>query len=124
VDRSHGDVMDLNPVTQQLLGYARDELVSHKLWRSGHAKLAQSSGGNRTDSRSGCTSIRGSDLADEDGRDLRANDRERVLEAIACDSFNIRDAANERSSSAELQETQAGSLGLLAGASRMISTTC
>jgi len=119
VDAATGDVMDLNPFTQQLLGYARDELVTHKLWEIGPMR-------NLPNVRTAIEQIRDQGalrfedltLQTKDGRDLRAEVIANVYlegDRLAI-QFNIRDVGERKKFERELQETQKlESLGLLAG---------
>ncbi len=119
VDASTGDVMDLNPFTQQLLGYSRDELVTHKLWEIGPMR-------NLPNVRAAIEQIRDQGalrfedltLQTKDGRDLRTEVIANVYsegDRLAI-QFNIRDVGERKKFERELQETQKlESLGLLAG---------
>jgi PAS domain S-box-containing protein len=119
VDANGGEILDLNPFTEQLLGYTRDELAGRKLWEiepliNGHRIQAA------IDHILDHAYLRIDDLPlrAKDGRTLQTEMIANVYsegERRAI-QFNIRDVSERRKFERELQETQKlESLGLLAG---------
>jgi two-component system CheB/CheR fusion protein len=119
VDAETGELFDLNPFTERLLGYRREELVGSKLWDLEplrdvpriHSAVAQ---------------IRDRGVLRFDDLTLRTKDgREVQVEMVAsmykegkrnAIQFNLRDVGERKKFERELQETQRlESLGLLAG---------
>ena len=119
VDAATGEILDVNPFMEQLLGYSRNEIARRRLWETGPMR-------NLPRVRSAFEQIRDrgvfrfNDLTvrTKDGRDLH-------LEVIAnlysegdrqAVQFNMRDVSERKKFERELQETQKlESLGLLAG---------
>ncbi len=119
VDADTGEIMDLNPFTERLLGYSQDELVGRKFWEIDPMRSAPSAHAAFEQIRDrGVLRFDDLTLRTKDGRDL-------LTEVIAnlysegdhrAIQFNIRDISERRKFERELQETQKlESLGLLAG---------
>jgi two-component system CheB/CheR fusion protein len=119
VDAATGEIMDLNPFAERLLGYPRPALIGRKLWETEpmrtvprvHASFQQirDQGVMRFDDLT---------LRTQDGRNLQTE----VIASVYSEGdrraiqFNIRDVSERKKFERELQETQKlESLGLLAG---------
>ena len=119
VDAVSGDIMDLNPFSEQLFGYKRDELAGRKLWEIEPMRNARGM-------RAAIERIRDQGFLRLDDLPLRTKDgRDLQTEMIAniysegdrrAIQFNIRDVSERKKFERELQQTQKlESLGLLAG---------
>ena len=119
IDAATGKIADLNPYTEQLLGYSRQELAGQKLWET---EALRENAGIRTalDQIRDQGAVRFSDLSfkTKDGRGLQtelignvySEGNRRAIQ------LNIRDLTERRKFERELQDTQKlESLGLLAG---------
>jgi PAS domain S-box-containing protein len=119
VDAETGDILDLNPFMEQLLGYTRNELASRKLWEIDTMQ-------NKPKVRAAVDRIRDQGHLRMDDLPLRTRDgRDLQTEVIAnvyseggrrAIQFNLRDVSERKKFERELQESQKlESLGLLAG---------
>ncbi len=119
VDAQTGEIMDVNPFAERLLGYARSDLVGRKLWEIEPMR-------NLPKMRAALEQIRDLGVLRFDDLILRASDRRDInAEVIAtmysesdrqAIQFNMRDMSERKKFERELQETQKlESLGLLAG---------
>jgi two-component system CheB/CheR fusion protein len=119
VDAGTGEILDLNPFTERLLGYSRSELVGRLLWAIEPMSLLPTL-------RTAFEQIRDQGMLRFDDLLLRTKDgRDLQTEVIAnvyvegnrpAIQFNIRDVSERKKFARELQETQKlESLGLLAG---------
>jgi PAS domain S-box-containing protein len=119
VDAVSGDIMDLNPFSEQLLGFKRNELAGRKLWEIEPMRNARGV-------RAAIERIRDQGFLRLDDLPLRTKDgRDLQTEMIAntysegdrrAIQFNIRDVSERKKFEHELQQTQKlESLGLLAG---------
>ena len=119
VDAATGEILDVNPFTEQLLGYSRKEIAGRKLWET---ELMR----NLPKVRSAVEQIRDRGVFRFDDLALRTKDgRDLHVEVIAnlysegdrqAIQFNMRDVSERKKFERELQETQKlESLGLLAG---------
>ena len=118
-DAKTGEIMDINPCTEKLLGYSRNELVRRKLWEiQATQKVPQL--------RAALHQIRDQRVLRFDDMILRTKDgldfHAEVIANIYTEGdrqaiqFNIRDVSERKKFERELQETQKlESLGLLAG---------
>ena len=118
-DADSGEVLEVNPFFERLLGYSREELVGRKFWETEALRdvpRIRAAGEQIRD----LGLLRFDDLAlrTKDGRTLQVEiianvyweGRRRAIQ------FNIRDVSERRKFDRELQETQRlESLGLLAG---------
>jgi len=119
VNADTGEIVDINPFTERLLGYARNELVGRKLWEiepmRGVPRLRPAFDQIR---ELGMVRFDELTLLTKDGHTLQA---EVIANMYAEDhrpamQFHIRDVGERRRFERELQETQKlESLGLLAG---------
>ena len=118
-DADSGQVLEVNPFLEQLLGYSRDELVGRKLWETEALREVPRI-------RAAIEQIRDQGQLRFDDLVLRTKDgRSLQMEMIAnvywegkrrAIQFNMRDVGERRKFERELQETQRlESLGLLAG---------
>jgi two-component system CheB/CheR fusion protein len=114
-----GEITDVNPFTEQLLGYPRDELVGRKLWEIEPMRNLPGMRAAFEQVRDrGVLRFNALTLRTKEGRDIHA-------EAIAnvysegdrpAVQLNVRDVSERKKFERELQETQKlESLGLLAG---------
>ena len=119
VDAVTGDILDLNPFTEHLLGYQRQDLAGRKLWEIEAMR-------DSPNLREAIGQIRERGMLRFDQFKLRTKDDcDLELEVIAtlysegerqAIQFNMRDVSERRKFEVELQETQKlESLGLLAG---------
>ncbi|MGO4885164.1 MAG: PAS domain S-box protein [Bryobacteraceae bacterium] len=119
VDSANGEILDLNPYAEQLLGYRCDELIGGKLWDIGPMQTVPGM-------RAAVEQIRDQGVLRFDDSVLRTKDgREVHVETIASVhteenhrviQFNMRDITERKRFERELQESQKlESLGLLAG---------
>ncbi len=119
VDAVSGEILDLNPFAERLLGYRREELVGGKLWDIQpmqpvpHIRAAVEQIRERGDLR-----FDDSVLRTKEGRDIHVE----MIASVYADGdrraiqFNMRDITERKRFERELQETQKlESLGLLAG---------
>jgi len=119
VSAASGEITDVNPFTEQLLGYPRDELVGRNLWEIEPLR-------NLPGMRAAFEQIRDRGvlrfdeipLRTKEGRDLHAE----VIASVYSEGdrpaiqLNMRDVSERRKFERELRETQKlESLGLLAG---------
>src|ERR1035437_2167136 len=119
VDAATGEILDLNPFTERLLGYARSELVGRGLWVIEPTSLLPTLRTAIEQIRDqGMLRLEDLALRTKDGRDLQTEVIANVyMEGDrAAIQFNIRDVSVRKKFARELQETQKlESLGLLAG---------
>jgi len=119
VDAATGEILDLNPFTERLLGYARSELVGRGLWVIEPMSLLPTLRTAIEQIRDqGMLRLEDLALRTKDGRDLQTEVIANVyMEGDrAAIQFNIRDVSVRKKFARELQETQKlESLGLLAG---------
>lgn len=119
VDAATGEILDINPYVEQLLGYTRKELAGRKLWETEPIQ-------NLPKVRSAVERIRDRGVFRFDDLTLRTKDgRDLQVEVIAnlysegdrqAIQFNMRDVSERKKFERELQATQKlESLGLLAG---------
>ena len=119
VDADTGEIMDLNPFTERLLGYPRNELVGRKLWESDPMRSVPGV-------HAAFEKIRDRGVLRFDNLILRTKDGHDLLTELIANvysegdrraiQFNIRDVSERKKFERELQETQKlESLGLLAG---------
>ncbi|HLK63477.1 MAG TPA: chemotaxis protein CheB [Bryobacteraceae bacterium] len=119
VDSTTGEIIDLNPFADRLMGYRRDQVVARKLWEIEAMQAVPTI-------RASLEQIRDQGVLRFDDLTLRTKDgREVQVEAIAsvyfegdrrAIQFNIRDITERKKFEHQLQETQKlESLGLLAG---------
>ncbi len=119
VDAVSGEILDVNPFTEGLLGYARNELVGRKLWEIEPMR-------NAPRLRPAFDQIREQGMLRLDDLTLQKKGGQALqVEVIAsmysedhrpAMQFHIRDVGERRKFERELQETQKlESLGLLAG---------
>ena len=119
VDALTGDVLDLNPFAEHLLGYRHNELVGRKLWEIESMRSIPNVRGT-------IEQIRERGVLRFDHFHLRTkDDREIEVEVVAAlysegerqaIQLNVRDVSERKKFERELQETQKlESLGLLAG---------
>jgi two-component system CheB/CheR fusion protein len=119
VDAASGEILDLNPFTERLLGYARSELVGRRLWAIEPMSLQPTLQAAVEQIRDqGMLRFEDLVLRTKDGRDLQTE----VIANVYVEGdrpaiqFNIRDVSERKKFARELQETQKlESLGLLAG---------
>lgn len=119
VDAVTGEILDLNPFTERLLGYARSELVGRLLWAIEPMSLLPTLRTAFEQIRDqGMLRFEDLPLRTKDGRDLQTE----VIANVYTEGdrpaiqFNIRDVSERKKFARELQETQKlESLGLLAG---------
>ena len=119
VDAAMGEILDVNPFMEQLLGYPRKEFAGRKLWETEPMR-------NLPKLRWAVEQIRDWGVLRFDDLTLRTKDgRDLHVEVIAnlysegdrqAIQFNVRDVSERQKFERELQETQKlESLGLLAG---------
>jgi two-component system CheB/CheR fusion protein len=119
VDAANGEIMDLNPFTERLLGYPRQELIGRKLWDSAPMR-------NVPRVRASFEQIRDKGVMRFDELVLRTRGGQDLQTEVIANvysegdrramQFNIRDVSERKKFERELQETQKlESLGLLAG---------
>ncbi len=119
VDAHTGDILDLNPFAEELLGYRRQELAGRKLWEVESIR-------DGTSMRGAIAQIRERGMLRFDKFQVRTKEgRDVELEVIAtvhsegerqAIQFNMRDVSERKKFELELLETQKlESLGLLAG---------
>ncbi len=119
VDAVSGDILDLNPFTEQLLGYRREQLVGRKLWEIESME-------NIPNVRGATDQIRERGFVRFDSLHVRTRDDHLIeVEVIAslyyegdraAIQLNMRDVGERKKFERELQESQKlESLGLLAG---------
>jgi two-component system CheB/CheR fusion protein len=119
VDAASGEVLDLNPFSERLLGYPKNELVGRKLWEIGPTANVQTLRASLQRVRDqGALRVDDWVIQTKDGRELHteviANTySEGERRAI---QLNIRDVSERKKFEQELQQTQRlEGLGLLAG---------
>lgn len=119
VDAATGEIMDVNPFTERLLGFARNELVGRKLWEIEPMRDVPRLRPTFDRIRElGMLRFDDLTLQTKDGHSLQAE----VIASMYSEDqrpamqFNIRDVGERRKFERELQETQKlESLGRLAG---------
>jgi two-component system CheB/CheR fusion protein len=119
VDADTGEIMDVNPLTERLLGFARKELVGRKLWEIEPMRDVPRMRPTFDRIRElGMLRFDDLTLHTRDGHTLQAE----VIASMYSEDhrpamqFNIRDVGERRKFERELQESQKlESLGLLAG---------
>jgi two-component system, chemotaxis family, CheB/CheR fusion protein len=119
VDSETAEIVDLNPFTEGLLGYSRDDLVGGKLWEIEPMR-------NLPKLRAAFDQIRDQGVVRFEALTLRTKDGRDVQVEVIANSysegdrrliqFNMRDVGERKKFERELQETQKlEGLGLLAG---------
>ncbi len=119
INADSGQIVDLNPFTEQLLGYEREELTGWKIWDAAPF-------GAIPQMRSAVEQIRGRGMLRFDDLTLRTKSGSEVHAEVIANAymegdqraiqFNMRDVTERKKFARELQETQKlEGLGLLAG---------
>jgi two-component system CheB/CheR fusion protein len=119
IDALTGEVLDLNPFTEQLLGYRREEVVGRKLWEI-EPMMTDPNVRSATDQvrERGVVRLDQLHVRTKEGRELEVEAIASLYyeEERAAIQLNIRDVGERKRFERELQETQKlESLGLLAG---------
>ena len=109
VDSATGEILDLNPFAERLLGYRRDERGwQQALGDRADAASAQAPRRRRTDSGPGRHAVRRRSVAYREGRDVPVE----MIASVYSEGerrgiqFNLRDITERKSFQRELQETQ------------------
>jgi two-component system, chemotaxis family, CheB/CheR fusion protein len=119
INADSGEIVDLNPFTEQLLGYGRQELTGYKIWDSAPFSAIPQM-------RSAVEQIRDRGMLRFDDLTLRTKSGGELHTEVIANAymegdkrviqFNIRDVTERMKFARELQETQKlEGLGLLAG---------
>jgi len=119
IDETQGQILDVNPYAEQMLGYQRQELVGQKLWEIGAAR-------DTPELRAAVEQTRDQHAARFSDIVLKTKDGRAIQTEIIGNVYhegdrraiqlNIRDLTERRKFERDLQETQKlESLGLLAG---------
>jgi two-component system CheB/CheR fusion protein len=119
VDAASGEILDLNPFTEHLLGYSRAELVGRKLWEIEVMRdVPQIQAAVEQVRDQGALKLEDLVLRTKEGREVQTA----IIASTYLDGerraiqFNIRDVSERKKFERELRETQKlESLGLMAG---------
>jgi two-component system, chemotaxis family, CheB/CheR fusion protein len=119
IDAFTGDILDLNPFTEQLLGYPRQQVVGRKLWEiEAMENIPNVRGATHQIRERGCVRFDGLHVRTKDDHEIEVE----VIASLyyegdrAAIQLNMRDVGERKKFERELQESQKlESLGLLAG---------